>query len=293
MYVIQLVISGITTGMIYGLVAIGYHLIFRATNLIDFAQGEKLALGGLFALAITAVIGNNLWIALGPAAIAGYALGWAYERLVLRPTYHRGQVVQIIATVGVAQFLYSAHGLIWGASPLAFPYSLGGDSSQMVFLGSIGILADKLWIWMLVIAVMLLFYVYTEHTRHGQAMVASSENELGARLSGIDVSAMRSQAVAVATALAVIGGLAIAPLTLAGGSIGLPIGIKAFAGAMLGGLNSAFGVVVGSVLVGIIESLAAGLISYGYRDPAAFGVLLVVLLILPNGLFGRRQARVA
>ncbi|MEQ8346855.1 MAG: branched-chain amino acid ABC transporter permease [Sneathiellaceae bacterium] len=292
MEILQLVVSGITIGMVYGLVALGYHLIFRATQIIDFSQGEKVALGGLLALSAMLVVGDDLWLALIVATLVGFAIGWVYEWGILRRTYGREQVVQIIATVGVAQIFYQGHGLIWGASAIPFSHSLSGNPQAVLELGGARLLADRLWVWGLVILVVGLLHVYFERTRHGQAMIAAADNRLGAQLSGIDVGRMRSQAVAVATALAVLGGVVIAPFTLAGGSIGLPIAVKAFAGAMIGGLYSPLGVVAGSLLVGIIESLAAGLISYGYRDPVAFGLLLVVLLVRPSGLFGRRLTRV-
>lgn len=292
MGVLQLLVSGITIGMVYGLVALGYHLIFRATGLIDFAQGEKVALGGLFVLAVIGLVGENLWAAIIVATIMGFALGWFYEWGILRRTYGREQVVQIIATVGVALLLYHGHGLFWGLPAVPFPYSLGGDRDNVIELWGLRVLEDRFWVWGLVIAVVALLHVYFERTRHGQALIASADNELGAKLSGINVKAMRLHAVGVATALAVLGGAFIAPFTLAGGSIGMPIAVKAFAGAMIGGLHSSVGVVAGSVLVGVIESLAAGLISYGYRDPVAFALLLLILLLRPSGIFARPRERI-
>ncbi len=288
---ILLVISGATIGMVYALVALGYHLIFRATGLIDFAQGEKVALAGLFALSVMLVLGENLWAAIIVATVMGFGLGWFYEWSVFRRTYKRQQVVQIIATVGVSQIFYHGHGLIWGLNAVPFTHSLAGNPDKIITVAGLRILEDRIWIWGLVIAVVVLLHLYFDRTRHGQAMIASADNEFGARITGINVGAMRSRAVAVATALAILGGVFIAPFTLAGGSIGMPIAVKAFAGAMVGGLHSSVGVVVGSILVGVVESLAAGLISYGYRDPIVFGLLLLVLLVRPTGLFGRKLER--
>jgi branched-chain amino acid transport system permease protein len=286
-----MIVSGVTTGMVYSLVALGYHLIFRATRLIDFAQGEKVAVGGLLAVSIMAIFGVDLWVALLLATVIALGLGWIYERLVLRQTYDRDPVVQIIATIGVAQLLYHGHGLIWGSQPTPFPHSLGGDATRAISVGGVGILLDRLWLWALVLAVVVALHLFFTRTLFGQAMVAAADNEHGAKLSGIDVQAVRSRAVSVATALAVLGGIIIAPFTLAGGSIGIAISVKAFAGAMLGGLESAIGVVVGSILIGVIESLTAGLFSYGYRDPIAYSVLLIILLMRPQGIFGRRAGR--
>jgi branched-chain amino acid transport system permease protein len=287
----QLLTSGVTSGMVYGLVALGYHIVFRATGIIDFAQGEKAALGGLVALSILTVIGDHFWVALVIVLIVGFGFGWLYERFILRLTYARPPTVQVIVTVGVSQFIYFADGLIWGNAARPFPYSLSGNQNAVLLIGSVRLSVDRLWVWGLVLVVMAAFYMFFERSRRGQAMVAAADNPLGARLSGIDVAAMRSLAVSVATALSMLGGAVIAPFTLTGGAIGLPIAVKAFGGAMLGGLTTPYGVVIGSIIVGITESLAAGYLSYGFRDPVAFSVLLLVLLLRPQGIFGVVRAR--
>jgi branched-chain amino acid transport system permease protein len=287
----QLLISGVTSGMVYGLVALGYHIVFRATQLIDFAQGEKAALGGLLALSLLSAIGDHPWVALPIIAVGGYVLGWLYEKAILRPIYKRPPIVPIIATVGVAQFIYFGDGLIWGNSALPFPYSFSADRSAAIMFGTLRLPIERLWVWGLVIVVVIAASLFFDRSRRGQAMIAAADNQLGAQLSGINVGAMRSHAMSIATALAVIGGALIAPFTLAGGAIGLAIAVKSFAGAMIGGLASPYGVVVGSLIVGVAESLAAGYLSYGYRDPVAFSLLLLVLLIRPEGIFGGRKAR--
>lgn len=288
----QLLISGITSGMVYGLIALGYHIVFRATQLIDFAQGEKAVFGGLLALALLPAIGNHPWVALLLVAVGGYIVGWAYERAILRPIYNRPAIVPIIATVGVAQFVYFGDGLIWGSSAQPFPYSFSGDPHAAILFGSLRVPIERIWVWALVLVTLIACSLFFERSRRGQAMIAAADNQLGAQLSGINVSAMRSHAMSIATALAMFGGVLIAPFTLAGGAIGLAIAVKSFAGAMIGGMASPYGVVVGSLIVGITESMAAGYLSYGYRDPVAFSLLLLVLLIRPQGIFGGRRGRV-
>ena len=237
-------------------------------------------------------IGDHPWLALLIVAVGGYVLGWVYERAILRPIYNRPPIVPIIATVGVAQFIYFGDGLIWGNSAVPFPYSFSGDPSGALTLGGLRIPIERLWVWVLVLMVVIACSLFFERSRRGQAMVAAADNQLGAQLSGINVAAMRSHAMSIATTLAMLGGALIAPFTLAGGSIGLAIAVKSFAGAMIGGIRSPYGVVIGSLIVGITESLAAGYLSYGYRDPVAFSLLLLVLLIRPQGIFGNFQARV-
>ncbi len=277
--------------MVYGLIALGYHIVFRATQLIDFAQGEKAVFGGLAALALLPAIGNHPWLALLIVAVGGYIVGWLYERAILRPIYNRPAIVPIIATVGVAQFVYFGDGLIWGSSARPFPYSFSGDPHAAIMFGALRVPVERIWVWGLVLVVVIACSLFFERSRRGQAMVAAADNQLGAQLSGINVSAMRSDAMSIATALAMFGGALIAPFTLAGGSIGLSIAVKSFAGAMIGGMASPYGVVLGSLIVGVTESLAAGYLSHGYRDPVAFSLLLLVLLIRPQGIFGGRMGR--
>jgi branched-chain amino acid transport system permease protein len=289
----QLLIAGITSGMVYGLIALGYHIVYRATQLIDFAQGEKAVFGGLAALALLSAVGNHPWLALIVVAVGGYIAGWLYERAILRPVYGRPAIVPIIATVGVAQFVYYGDGLIWGSSARPFPYSFSGDPQSALTFGTLRVPVDRLWLWILVLAVVVACSIFFERSRRGQAMIAAADNELGAQLAGIDVGAMRSNAMSMATALAMFGGALIAPFTLAGGSIGLSIAVKSFAGAMIGGIASPYGVVAGALIVGVTESIAAGFLSHGYRDPVAFSLLLLVLLIRPQGIFAGRTGRAA
>jgi branched-chain amino acid transport system permease protein len=279
--------------MVYGLIALGYHIVFRATQLIDFAQGEKAVFGGLAALALLPAIGNHPWLALFVVAVGGYFAGWLYERLILRPVYNRPAIVPIIATVGVSQFVYFGDGLVWGSAARPFPYSFSGDPHAAITVSGLRIPVERIWVWGLVMIVVIACSLFFERSRRGQAMIAAADNQLGAQLSGINVGAMRSHAMSIATALALFGGALIAPFTLAGGAIGIAIAVKSFAGAMIGGMASPYGVVIGSLIVGITESLAAGYLSYGYRDPVAFSLLLIVLLVRPQGIFGGRRGRAA
>ncbi len=277
--------------MVYGLIALGYHIVFRATQLIDFAQGEKAVFGGLIALALLPAIGNHPWLALLIVGVGGYFVGWAYERVILRPIYNRPAIIPIIATVGVAQFVYYGDGLIWGSSAQPFPYSFSGDPQAAIMFGALRVPVERIWVWGLVVVVLIACSIFFERSRRGQAMIAAADNQLGAQLSGINVDTMRSHAMSIATALALFGGALIAPFTLAGGAIGLAIAVKSFAGAMIGGMASPYSVVIGSLIVGVTESLAAGYLGYGYRDPVAFSLLLLVLLIRPQGIFGGATGR--
>jgi len=194
--------------------------------------------------------------------------------------------------VGAALIFLRGHELIWGREGLPFPAF--SPEAQPLHLGQVVVNVQDLWIAGLLIIVLLGLYLFFQRTLRGQAAVAAAADPLGAALTGIDVPRARSIAFCLATAMAVLAGIVVAPFTLAGGQIGMPIGLKGFAGAVVGGLDSPVGVVLGSLLVGVAENLAAGLFGYGYRDPVAFSLLIIMLLLRPAGLFGpRRRTREA
>lgn len=282
---LQLVVAGLTMGCIYALVALGYHLILRATRVINFAQGDQVVMGGLIALTFLTWIKLPLFVAVLLALIIGAGVGFGYERLALRPTYKIGEVSTIIASIGASFFFFHGQGLLWGREAQAFPAFSGGDNAVIDLMG-VKILIQSLWAFGLLALTLILLKLLFERTIYGKAMQAAATNELGAQLSGISPSQMKAYSVAVASGLASLAGVIIAPFTLAGGAMAVPIGIKGFAGAMVGGVSSPVGVVVGGLIVGVVESLAAGLLASGYRDPVAFSLLLLMLLVRPSGLFG-------
>jgi branched-chain amino acid transport system permease protein len=279
---IQFTIAGLTVGAVYALVALGFHLIISTTGILDFAQGEKLVLGGLFALVFISA-GLPYPVAFILSIIVAIVLGFLYYRLIILPT-SRGTITgQIIATLGASLFFFYGHGLIWGQGSFPFPPITPGE----LHLGEIVINYQSFWIWgaLLVIVLGLLFFL--KRTREGKAMVASSTNPTAASAVGINVSRMYMYAFAISFALAVIGGILAAPKTLAGGTIGTSLAIKGFAGAVIGGVGNPVGVVLGSLLVGVLENNVAGAVAYGYRDPAVYITLLLVLMLRPEGLFTR------
>lgn len=286
----QLVVAGLTMGSIYALVALGYHIIFSATRVINFAQGDQVILGGLVALTLLTGFGLPLWVAILGTVIVGAAVGFFYERLVFRPTYKIGEAATIIATIGFSYFLFNGEGIAWGREAQAFPVFVGKENAVIDFLGA-KVLVQSLFSFALVGITLVLFYLFFERTIYGKAIQAASTNELAAQLVGISPNQMKAYSVALASGLAALAGVIIAPFTLAGGAISVFIGIKGFAGAIVGGLDSAVGVVGGGLIVGLVEAFAAGLLSSGYRDPVVFSLLLLTLLIRPSGLLGRDVKR--
>jgi branched-chain amino acid transport system permease protein len=289
----QLLVAGLTVGSGYALVALGIHIILRATRIVNFAQGEFTIVGGLLALTVVQTFHVNTWFALVGATLAGFVLGLIFERLVLRPAARSGEIPLTIATLGTVSILLYGHALIpgWGSLPQPLPAFTGG-ASDAFSVGGVSIQVQSLWILGLLFAALAVLYAFFERTYYGKAIRAAANNPTGAKLVGIDVTNARAISVGLAIALAAYGGTIIGPITLVGGAGGTAIAIKGFVGAIVGGLESPVGCVAGGLLVGVIEKLIQGLpgVSYGLSDPIVYSLLLLGLLLRPQGLFGARAA---
>ena len=289
----QLLVAGLTVGSGYALVALGIHIILRATRIVNFAQGEFTIVGGLFALSCVQLFHVNTWFALGGATLAGFVLGLAFERFVLRPAGRSGEIALTIATLGTVYILLYGHALVpaWGSLPQPLP-PFSGAVSDAIVAGDASIQVQSLWVLGLLAAALGVLYLFFERTYFGKAIRAAANNPAGAKLIGIDVTGTRAVSVALSIALAAYGGTIIGPITLVGGAGGTAIAIKGFVGAIVGGLESPAGCVAGGLLVGVIEKLIQGLpgVSYGISDPIVYSLLLIGLLVRPQGLFGTREA---
>jgi len=289
----QLLVAGLTVGSGYALVALGIHIILRATRIVNFAQGEFTIIGGLLALTFVQLFHANTWFALLGATLAGFVLGLIFERLVLRPAARSGEIPLTIATLGTVSILLYGHALIpgWGSLPQPLP-SFTGNASDAITVSGVSIQVQSMWVLGLLLVALAVLYVFFERTYYGKAIRAAANNPTGAKLVGIDVTNARAVSVGLSIALAAYGGTIIGPITLVGGAGGTAIAIKGFVGAIIGGLESPVGCVAGGLLVGIIEKLIQGLpgVSYGISDPIVYSLLLVGLLLRPQGLLGARSA---
>jgi branched-chain amino acid transport system permease protein len=278
---LQYLISGLTNGAIYALIALGFVIIYHATTIINFAQGEMVMLGALCAISI-----YHLYPSLPLAFLGGVvlvtAVGVVFERVALRPVRDPSPITLIIITVGGAVFIKGVAMLLWGKEA----YSLPGFTGDAPFhLGPATILPQNLWVLGLTAVVLLGMEAFFRLTLVGKAMRACAYNPRAARLVGISLSRMVQLSFALSAALGAGAGILIAPLTLGVYDMGTMVGLKGFCAAILGGLGSSFGGVLGGLILGVAESLATGLISSGYRDAVAFFILLLVLFIRPQGLF--------
>jgi branched-chain amino acid transport system permease protein len=300
---VQYAVGGLANGSIYALVALGYHIVFRATRVINFAQGEVVVVGGLLALVLVteAHLPSAVAFLLAIAACGG--LGFVLERLAVRPVYRSGELSAIIVTIGLLIMLRNAHQALFGSSsrpfppfandvPFSFLTPLLASASEKIFAATgVGVSPAYAWVVLLSLLALLLTWFFFTHTRFGKAMRATADNPLAAESVGIDTRFITAASFALALALAAAAGIVAAPLLFAGGAFGIEMGLKGFAGALVGGLATPLGVVVGGYVIGLVEALSGGVLSPQYKEAIAYGLMFVVLLVRPTGLFGERTSR--
>lgn len=280
---LQQLVSGLALGCVYGLIALGFVLIYKATEVVNFAQGELMMLGGFFAYTYTALLGFNYWIAFLLSVMSLGLVGMLIERLVVRPILGFPQFAIVMATIGLGFLLRSLAGMIWGTDDLRIdtPFSSG-----VVNIGGLVLAHDKLSVIIATVLLILVLWLFFNKTRLGTAMRATSENMLAAYYMGIPVKRVVSLIWAISAMVACCAGILLAPMTLINSNVGLALGLKAFPAAVLGGFGSIPGALVGGLVIGVIEVLAGFYLPLGWKDVAPYVVLLLVLLLKPEGLFG-------
>lgn len=280
---LQFFFSGLTIGSVYGLIALGFTLIFNACDVVNFAQGEFVMLGGMSTVFL-ALAGIPLPLAalLGVAITA--AIGVALHRLAIEPARDSTPVSLIMITIGASIFLRGAAQVVFDKSFHTLPPILG---SEPLRIGGAAILPQSLIVLSGAVAIVVLLWLFIDRTLLGKALIASSVNRLAARLVGIDTRHIVGLSFATSAAIGAVAGVLITPVTLTSYDVGTLLALKGFAAAMLGGIGSAFGAVIGGLALGMLEAFSAGYISSQYKDAVAFVVLMAVLLALPRGLLGR------
>jgi len=284
---LQYLVSGLTLGSIYAMIALGFTLIYNATGIVNFAQGEFVALGALFAIFFAENHGVMLPLAVPAAAVAVLVVGSFLEVAAIRPARNASVITLIIITIGLSMLLRGLAMLVWGPDAL-FMRSFSGD--EPVALGEVRIQPQQLWVVGIVLATMAALWLLGERTQVGKAMRACEMNRQAAQLVGIPVSRMVNLSFALSGMLGGLAGAIVAPLVMGQYNMGTMLGLKGFCGAILGGMGNPMGAVLGGLLLGSLESIGAGFAPQGwsgYKDAFAFAVLLVVLLVKPTGLLGR------
>ena len=286
MQFLQLVISGIAQGCIYGLIALGFVLIYKATETVSFAQGDLMMLGAFAGLAGMTMLGFPFWLAVISAIGAMALLGLVTERLVIRPILGQPAFSIVMLTIGLG---YVGRGLITmipgigtETHTLPVPYK-----DQAWTLGGLVVSMEQTAVIVVTAVLCAALYALFKYSKLGLAMQASSQNQLAAYYMGIPVKRLNGLVWALAAAVAAIAGLLLAPITFVHANMGF-IGLKAFPAAVVGGFGSLPGAIVGSLVIGIVESLSGFYLPEGFKDIAAYIVVLIMLMVKPNGLFGEK-----
>jgi len=280
---LQFLLSGITVGAVYALVALGFTIIFNASGVVNFAQGEFVMLGGMSTVFLLDA-GVPMLPAAGAAILIACAVGIALNKLAIQPARGASVVTLIIITIGASIFLRGAAQILFDKQIHRFP-SFSGDAPLVI--GGATILPQSLWVIAGAVAVFAGLYVFFTRSLMGKAVLATANNPLAARLVGVNTSFVMTLSFALSAAIGAFAGVLVTPITLTSYDVGIALALKGFAAAMLGGMGNPFGALVGGLLVGLIEAMTAGYISSDYKDAAAFIVILGVLFVMPHGIFGR------
>jgi len=286
--ILQFLLTGITLGSTYALVALGFAIVYNASDVVNLAQGEFVMLGAMSAIALSAGTGGLPL----PAAILGavsmtLVVGLMLQRFAIAPAKGIDVVGTIIITIGASIFLRGLALLLWGKDIKALPHFSG---ETPIRLGEVTLLPQTLWVMGGTAVLVLAVHLFFNRTLLGKGILACSCNRTAAALMGIDVGRMLLVAYGLSALLGAMAGVLVAPITYTSYDAGVMLGLKGFAAAVLGGMGNPMGAVAGGLILGLVESLAAGLISSGYKDAIAFVILLLVLFVRPSGLFGRASA---
>jgi branched-chain amino acid transport system permease protein len=280
---LQFLFSGLMIGSIYALVALGFTLIYNASDVINFAQGEFVMIGGMVTFFAVAA-GIPLPIAALLALAAAILVGIALHRLAIEPAKGASPVTLIIITIGASIFLRGVAAVVFDKNFHSYPPFAG---TEPIRIGGATILPQSVIVLAGTLIIVVVLWAIMTKTMIGKAMIATAANRLAARLVGINTAAIVGVSFILSAAIGAIGGILVTPITLTNYDVGTLLALKGFAAAMLGGMGHPFGAVVGGLIVGLLETFGAGYVSSAYKDAIAFLVILLVLFVMPQGLFGR------
>jgi branched-chain amino acid transport system permease protein len=280
---LQYIITGLTIGSIYAMVAIGFNIIYNVTEIINLAQGEFVMLGGLVMVFFHTALKLSIFFAFPLTLITVTLVGLLLNRVAIRPIRQPSVITLIIATIAASILIKGTAMFIWGKDPLDLPAFSGRHPIR--FLGAV-IQPQYFWVIGFLIGIVILLTVFFEKTVIGKAMSACADNADAASLVGINVNRMILLSFCLSAAVGAVAGIILTPISLMEYDRGAMLAVKGFGAVVLGGLGSFPGAVLGGLILGIIESLGAGLVSSGYKDAFALIVLLIVLFFKPNGILG-------
>ncbi|MDP6377075.1 MAG: branched-chain amino acid ABC transporter permease [Pseudomonadales bacterium] len=291
MEVVQLLISGISQGCVYGLIALGFVLIYKATEMVNFAQGDLMMLGAFIALTFVDILGWSFFPSVLATLVAMAAIGVLLERLFLRPMIGEPHFAVLMLTIGLGFVLRALAGAIWGSESRALDAPYVGGVWRLGFADAWVIIPhESAAIVLGTLTLCLVLFAFFRFARLGIAMQAASQNQLAAYYVGIPVKRIYSLVWALSAAIAGVAGILMAPTKLVDPLVGF-IGIKAFAAAIVGGFGSLPGAVLGGLLVGVAEQFAGRYLPSGFSDVMAYVLLLAMLIVRPEGLFATMQRK--
>ena len=283
---LQYILTGVTVGSIYAIVAVGFNIIYNATEIINFAQGEFVMLGGLIMVTLVHSLGLPLILSFFITVAAVTVVGLLMERLAIFPLKEPGVLTLVIITIALSILIKGIAMFVWGKDPYTLRAFTG--EQPIPFLGAT-LLPQTLWIIGVTVLVVILLNLFFERTIIGKAMSACADNQEAASLVGINVRRMVMLSFMLSAALGAVAGMIVTPISLMEYDRGAMLALKGFGACILGGLGNFYGAIVAGFILGLIESLGAGLIHSGYKDAMALAVLLLVLFIKPSGLFGSAE----
>lgn len=281
--ILQYLLSGITKGSIYAVIAIGFNLIYSATGVLNFAQGEFVMLGGMVAVTLAHFV--PLPVAVTGAVVIVAVLGCILEILFFRRLRNHSIMHLIIITIGLSIVIQEVALHVWDEKVRSLPYFTGNEISSLHIFGA-AISPQVLWVLGTVAVSVVLLHGFLKYTLPGRAMRACSSNPQAAMLAGINIANMRTLAFGLSAGLGALAGCVISPITMSHYEMGAPLAIKGFAAAILGGLGNPMAAVAGGLLVGILEAVSVSRLPAAFNDVSAFAILLVALFVRPHGLFG-------
>ncbi|MBY0454192.1 MAG: branched-chain amino acid ABC transporter permease [Burkholderiaceae bacterium] len=282
---LQFLFSGITVGATYALAALGFTLIYNASNVINFAQGEFIMLGGMLAV-LFAQMGLPLPVALLLAIAIPAVVGIVLEKVAIEPVKGAEPVTLIIITIGASLVIRGLVQVWLGKGTHGMP-AFSGDAPIQI-LGAT-LLPQSLWVLGVTAVVVTGLWYFFSRTLTGKAMLATSFNRVAAELVGINTSWVLFMSFAMSAALGALGGILVTPITMTSYDVGIMLGLKGFVAAVVGGLGNGLGAVLGGLLVGVLEAMGAGYISSAYKDAIPFVLILFILFFMPRGLFGGKS----
>ncbi len=284
---LQLIVNGAASGCIYGIIALGFVLIYKATELVNFAQGDIMMLGGFAAYSFVALLGLNYWLGAVCAIAVTAAFGFLLDVVVIRRVMGQPQFAVVMLTLGLGFIFRAAAGIGWGYDSVGYTTPF---TNKTVNIHGLVFGADSLSVLGGTVLLCIVLYLFFSKTRLGVAMQAASQNQLAAYYMGIPVRTVFSLIWAIAAGVSALAAILLTPISMVDVNMGF-LGIKAFAAAVLGGFGSIPGALVGGVIIGIAEQLAGFYLPAGFQEVTSNAVLLGTLILLPQGLFAEKMVK--